>query len=257
MTKYFFKVFLIVIFFNLTCCSPETQKAKIRIVDLQGNYKAIITKVPDFNAQVLDGQEGNMVNANRASQEQQSTTIIPEKRENYSNYASQQIAQTLQTPSSKERNKTFPDNVKNNEKDSMVFAGRQDEKIISEYDLASSKDEENIENKDIKNNPKEPKQANKPKEIFANKNIKNKNDLEKNSVKKYYVQVGSYIAKEVADEELKTMKKFHRGKVELVETQDRRIYRVLLGPFTNKNQARKLVANVLNSGHEAILVKVN
>jgi cell division protein FtsN len=53
------------------------------------------------------------------------------------------------------------------------------------------------------------------------------------------------------------MKKFHRGKVELVETQDRRMYRVLLGPFANKNQARKLVANVLNSGHEAILVKVN
>ena len=53
------------------------------------------------------------------------------------------------------------------------------------------------------------------------------------------------------------MKKFHRGKVELSETQDHRMYRVLLGPFTSKPQARKVVSNIIKSGFEAILVKGN
>jgi cell division protein FtsN len=253
MTKYFFKVFLITIVFKLTACSTEPQKAKIRIVDLQGNYKPVLTKVPDFNAQVLDGQESQFANVNKASQEQQSTTIIPEKRDNYSNHTSQQIAQSLQFPSDKTQNKNFFENIKNKEKDNMIFAGRQDEKIISEYDLANSKDDVSAQEMDLKNN----KQANKTKEIFADKDVKSKNKLENNSSKKYFVQVGSYSSKDVADEQLKNMKKFHRGKVELSETQDHRMYRVLLGPFTSKPQARKVVSNIVKSGFEAILVKGN
>ena len=53
------------------------------------------------------------------------------------------------------------------------------------------------------------------------------------------------------------MQKFYKGKIELAETADRKMYRVLLGPFTNKIQARKMVNKVVNSGHEAILVKGN
>ena len=53
------------------------------------------------------------------------------------------------------------------------------------------------------------------------------------------------------------MKKFHRGKIEMAESDEQKIYRVLLGPFVNKNQARKVVNKIVNSGHEAILVKGN
>ncbi len=261
MAKIFIKLFFTISLLGLFACSQETQKAKIRIVDLQGNFKPILTKIPDFNAQVMDGQEFQSSPANRASQEQQSTTIIPEKRQDYSNPQSQPFSQTLNSPTAKTNGKNFDDGQKNNEKNSMIFAGRQDGKIISEYDLANSKDEmdskENVnlseKNKDIK--------SLKPKQIFASKENENKDNAEiaqqKNYTKKYFVQVGSYKSKDVADDELKVMKKFHRGKIEMAESDEQKIYRVLLGPFVNKNQARKVVNKIVNSGHEAILVKGN
>jgi cell division protein FtsN len=263
MVKIFLKVFLSITLLNLTACSSEPQKAKIRIVDLQGNFKPVLTKIPDFNAQVLDGQDSSSRPVNKASQEQQSTTIIPENPLSYANNNSKQvaqnkqIAQTLEAPTLNSQNKIPNDNLKNQEKNNMMFAGRQDEKIVSEYDLANSRDEEsnNFDNK-INNN----KQS-KPKEIFAQK--KRAKILSEDIVsskagsKKYYVQVGSYGAKEIADEELIMMQKFHKGKIELAETSDRKMYRVLLGPFTNKIQARKMVNKIVNSGHEAILVKGN
>jgi cell division protein FtsN len=262
MVKIFLKVFLSITLLNLTACSSEPQKAKIRIVDLQGNFKPVLTKIPDFNAQVLDGVDSSRSPVNKASQEQQSTTIIPENPQNYANNNSKQvgqnkqIAQTLDAPTLNSQNKIPNDNLKNQEKNNMIFAGRQDEKIISEYDLANSRDEEN-DNSDNKINNKQSK----PKEIFARK--KNAKILSeeiassKIGSKKYYVQVGSYGAKEIADEELIMMQKFYKGKIELAETADRKMYRVLLGPFTNKAQARKMVNKIVNSGHEAILVKGN
>ena len=263
MVKIFLKVFLSIVLLNLISCSSEPQKAQIRIVDLQGNFKPVLTKIPDFNAQVLDGQDSSSRPVNNASQEQQSTTIIPENTQNYANNNSRQvvqnkqIAQTLEAPVLNSQNKIPNDNLKNQEKNNMIFAGRQDEKIVSEYDLANSRDEEsnNFDNK-INNN----KQT-KPKEIFAQKKSAKilSEDVvpSKSTSKKYYVQVGSYGAKEMADEELIMMQKFHKGKIELAETADRKMYRVLLGPFTNKIQARKMVNKVVNSGHEAILVKGN
>lgn len=257
MIKIFLRVFLSIIFLYITACSSEPQKAKIRIVDLQGNFKPILTKVPDFNAQVLDGQDVLASPSNKASQEQQATTIIPENPQNYANQNSKQIAQTLQAPTLKSQNKASNDDLKNQEKNNMIFAGRQDEKIVSEYDLANSREEENS----VSENKNNASKNSKPKEIFAQKKkakISSENiALVENSAKKYYAQVGSYGAKEMADEQLVIMQKFHKGKIELAQTADRKMYRVLLGPFSNKIQARKMVNKIVNSGHEAILVKGN
>ena len=263
MVKIFLKVFLSIVLLNLSSCSSEPQKAKIRIVDLQGNFKPVLTKIPDFNAQVLDGKDISPAPINKASQEQQSTTILPENSQNNSNYnpkqilQSKQALQTLEAPTLNSQNKIPKDSLKNLEKNNMIFAGRQEEKIISEYDLTNSKEEEN-NNFDNKINQNK---RSKPREIFGQnqdaKILSKDNASLKKGLKRYYAQVGSYGAKEMADEQLVIMQKFYKGKIELAETSDRKMYRVLLGPFTNKIQARKMVNKVVNSGHEAILVKGN
>lgn len=251
------KIFLLLSILTIFSCASNDKNPKIRIVDLQGKPKAVLTKVPDFNAKILDGQDSIQPTnplSNNASQEQQATTIIPEAPvKNYPQSATKQVFDTLQAPA---LNKNISDNSKNN----MVFAGRQNEKTVAEYDLANSRDDEYLPQS---NSTKNDKKKNVVKEIFEEKKpavaeveIEKKSlESDKTLAKKYYVQTGSYASKQVALDELAMMKKFHKGKIETVEASDKTMHRVLLGPFTNKNQARKLVNKVVNSGHEAILVK--
>ena len=251
------KFILLLSFLTIFSCTSNDKNPKIRIVDLQGKPKAVLTKVPDFNAKILDGQDSVQpvnLSLGGASQEQQATTIIPEApAKNYSNSATKQVFDTLQAPA---LNKNISDNSKNN----MVFAGRQNEKTVAEYDLANSRDDEYLPQS---NSTKNDKKKNVVKEIFEEKKPsitateveKKSSDNDKSVGKKYYVQTGSYASKEVALDELASMKKFHKGKIEEVETSEKTMHRVLLGPFVNKNQARKLVTKIVNSGHEAILVK--
>lgn len=245
---------IIAIFLNIFSCSSNQEKPKVRIVDLKGNAKPVLTKVPEFNARVLEGTDNtsNSELVNKASEEQQSTTILPETRkvDPKTDYVNQQISDTAKAPvlNSFNANSSL-DPLKAKEKTNMVFAGRQQEKSIVEYDLANSRDDiDDSQDFTTRNNSL---QKNKK----LDKKQQQNNKVSASSSKKYFVQTGSYTAKEVADEELKEMKKFSRGKVEKVEMTDRITYRVLLGPYTNKAQARKMVNKIVNSGHEAILVK--
>jgi len=253
-TKFFTK-FLAIIFlgFIMFSCSSGQEKPKVRIVDLKGNPRPVLTKVPEFNARVLEGSDSlSNVVGNKASEEQQSTTILPENRNVNSQMqnANQQLADTTKAPvinSYNANNNSEP--IKSKEKTNMIFAGREKEKSIAEFDLANSKDE--LDEQDLRS-----KNASQPNNKKLDKKETNENNKAvANSSKKYFVQTGSYIAKEVADQELKEMRKFARGKVEKVEMTDRITYRVLLGPYNNKAQARKMVNKIVNSGHEAILVK--
>ncbi|MFM7621347.1 MAG: SPOR domain-containing protein [Alphaproteobacteria bacterium] len=235
-------------------CSSSQEKPKVRIVDLKGNAKPVLTKVPEFNARVLEGSDTtNSAVVNKASEEQQSTTILPENRNvnNKTQYVNQQLADTAKAPvlnSVNANNNSDP--VKSKEKTNMIFAGRGQEKSVAEYDLANSRDE--VDDKQDSASRKDLQASNKKTD---KKDANQNNKSLASSSKKYFVQTGSYTAQEVADQELKEMRKFAKGKVEKVEMTDRITYRVLLGPYTNKAQARKMVNKVVNSGHEAILVK--
>ncbi|GDX36603.1 hypothetical protein LBMAG18_11140 [Alphaproteobacteria bacterium] len=239
---------IIVTFLGLFSCSSDQEKIRVRIVDLKGNAKPILTKTPEFNARVLEGVDvANIGKTNKATQEQQATTIVPETRPNYPN---QQIAQTIDAPVLNSPNKNNQDSLKSKEKANMVFSERPQGKTVEEYDLASSKDDLDDSSKVNKNSDPQLKESKQHK--------KNQQQSKKNpsiSEKKYFVQTGSYSSQEVADQELKDMKKFARGKIEKVEMSDRITYRVLLGPYTNKAQARKMVNKIVGNGHEAILVK--
>ncbi|MFM2200360.1 MAG: hypothetical protein RL769_415 [Pseudomonadota bacterium] len=240
---------------SIFSCSSSQEKPKVRIVDLKGNAKPVLTKVPEFNARVLEGTDNssNPILVNKASEEQQSTTILPETRKASPNtdYVNQQISDTAKAPVLNSYNaKNNSDPLNSKEKTNMVFAGRQQEKSVAEYDLANSKDDvDDAQDLTASNNPQQKNKKLDKKEQEQNKKVS------AGSSKKYFVQTGSYTAKEVADQELKEMKKFARGKVEKVEMTDRITYRVLLGPYTNKAQARKMVNKIVNSGHDAILVK--
>jgi cell division protein FtsN len=268
MTKHYFRISCLIFLIGLIACNSDSSKTKIRIVNLEGKPKPVLTRVPEYNAKLLDGQEFNSQNSNQssnqssnnASAEQQATTIAPENKINYTNLPNQQIINTVSTPQDKAKIINDQSDQYNPQKTNMIFAGRSKNIENTEYNLANSKDDvEELES----NQNKENSQTNK----LENKSIKSKNSSDKNkknsekltaenSAKSYYVQTGSYIAKDIADQELKLMKKFSQGRVEKVQiSEDRITYRVLLGPFTNKAQARKMVNKIVNSGHEAILVK--
>jgi cell division protein FtsN len=50
------------------------------------------------------------------------------------------------------------------------------------------------------------------------------------------------------------MEKFHQGRVETVNG-EKKIYRVLLGPFSSKAQAREMAQKITDSGYEAVLMR--
>lgn len=78
---------------------------------------------------------------------------------------------------------------------------------------------------------------------------------QKPSIKKYYVQIGSFSNERAAEDSLSKMNRFSSGKIESVEKDEKTIYRALLGPFKDKNGASAMVKKIKNSGNEAIIVR--
>lgn len=75
--------------------------------------------------------------------------------------------------------------------------------------------------------------------------------------KNYYVQLGSFLQREKAKNLIAKMKEYSGGKIEEVQNGDRTVYRALIGPFTNKTEAKSIVREIQQNGQDAVLVKSN
>ncbi len=225
------KIFLVFFSLFFISCSQEEQQPRIRIVDLQGNEHHVTTKVPDLNAQILTSQ-------GRMPQQYQDRRAMQTPQEDLAQNSPAAVPMDLSPAPmpqpTVEVNKSGKDEL-------LVTAG-----------APQNKDQETVEYS-LNDGEKTAKEAEKVPAKATHKTKKEK-AAAKTSGKKFFVQVGSFASISNAKRTLAEMEKFHQGKVTTVEAK-KTIYRVLLGPFSNKNSATKIVKEITDSGHEAILVK--
>lgn len=282
MPKYFFNFLLISISLFVFSCS-KNKETKLRIVDLQGKPHNIKTRTPELNAQFLQSQamqqnqafttdsanstnymmpdnaNAAVANVNNYSQNQANVAQPQNKYANadYDEASKNVVEKTLQTPvnsSSVNQNSVSPNQANSN----AIIAANTPQNIAQNGEakiLATigQKQESEVEEVSLNESPKT--------ENLAKKSaIKKSAKLAKKSSKKvanagYFVQVGAFSSEFNAENSLAEMKKFSDGKVEEAEAGDKKIYRALLGPFSDKNKALNLMNEIKNSGHDAVIVK--
>jgi len=229
--------------FSLTliaaCSGNDNDQPRIRIVDLEGNSHSVVTKVPELNMQAMAMQGRNPEPVRVYDGEQKSPPP------SYGNL----IEQTLQIPQSPSQVPTQQTQVRQSATPTtpdveQAFVAPDNQQTI-EYDLVSPQEDspKSHKEKHAKNN-----------EV---KDIKESaTALSTNKVKGLFVQVGSFSSHVSAEEVLNNMRKFHKGHIE-VSDDERKLYRVLLGPFKTKPSAQKLLNKIKASGHDAVLKRNN
>lgn len=237
-TNFFSKSLVIFLSLFFASCSSKNDQPQIRIVDLQGKARSVVTRTPELNAQALasQGMSSEIRTAPRKVE------IRQQNNEDFGAASSQAIQQTLQTQPYENLSQNRQEDSTNISDNAIVAAGSADkQERVVEYDLS-------------KEDQAEKPVAKKSKQKISAKKITKEIAPKASKGKKFFVQVGSFSNSVNADSELKKMKKFHSGKVEVVEG-EKTIHRVLLGPFSSKSKAQEMVATIANSGHPAILVR--
>jgi cell division protein FtsN len=233
----------LVIFLGLiiaSCSAKNDPQTKIRIVDLQGKSHPVATRIPDLNTQVLASQ-------GRLQEEQtvikNSTTETNSQLPNPSNkstFSSQNLAVSQSNPSQVPAIPVINNQSQTAQSSNVMIGGGsiQKEQTV-EYDLSKPDEAEMAPSKKVKFKVGQ--------KAVVSESVAGK-------IKGFFAQVGSFSTMNSADKTLASMKKFHKGQIEIVDG-DKTIYRVLLGPFPNLAKANEMIKKIKTSGHEAILVR--
>ncbi len=244
--RFFFKLFLLITFFNLTNCSQQGPQAKLRIVDLQGNPRNIQMRTPELNMQALAAQ-GNLSEEKIKSQPRkadlpQETPIASNKYNNDFGASSiDAIKNTMQLPVDPQKNTSA--NAPEITEADILSAGAttQNQNSVIEYTL---------------NKGNNPRSQGAPiadtTDITADVAISAKQ-------KGIFVQTGSFSVLQHAKNSIAKIEKFASKassiKIEEAQSQNKTVYRVLIGPFANKQKANAVVSKLTKAGHQAIIVK--
>ena len=128
-------------------------------------------------------------------------------------------------------------------KPSKIAAGSfaSDKVVEVEYDLSDSKKSKKF------------KMASDPAkhEVLADALAETSNGV----LKGIFVQTGAFSTMNNAEKSSLAVQKFAKVQIEESANGDQKIYRVLLGPFSNKTKANQLIAKIKKAGHEAIIVR--
>jgi cell division protein FtsN len=266
MTKLFIKnliIFLAILI--VSSCSKGSGK-KIRIVDLQGKSHAVKTKVPELNAQILESQgrlvqqenifannsenqvvalneitqnavvennvkttENNAQDINIQNSAESNQKIVTENQNKYptADYKAAEIE--LANQKAKSEDSTLSNKIKVSA--GNVFDNKETE---VEYDLSKVKKEKKLEKKD-----------------------KKITDSSNNILSGIYVQTGAFSNIENAQKDESFVKKYAKSQIEESSSNDKKIFRVFLGPFSNKTEANKIINKLKADNHDAVIVKRN
>lgn len=213
----------------VSCMPRQNQEPKIRIVDLQGKSRSVVTRMPILNNKALmmqrvEANKNQVAPQNNASYANQGQPI---NKLNYGEASSQIIQKTLQPTQDAPQGQ--------NPKGQNPIVAIKDKGADSsiEYDLSDT-----------------PEVAEAP----VQKKRKKKFIISNQKRKGLFVQVGAFSNASNAKKSLTRMQKFHNGRIEKVAGK-KVVYRVLLGPFSSKKQANALVKKIKKSGHDAVLMR--
>jgi len=252
--------FLIVICF-LGACKNNSEQPKIRIVDLRGKPHPVKMRTPELNMQALAAQ-GNLTEEKIKLQQQkeviQSEAIASNKYANNIGASSEAIRNTLQTPTDPQRNSLQADDSTFEESDIITANEANTEKNVVEYSLNNG----NKKTKTPSTTNSTAAKANEDKEVKLDSTTKTNSKINKKQNKKqqeFFVQTGSFSTMQHAKNSLEIAEQFSTkstaAKIEEAQSGEKTVYRVLIGPFANKQKAAAMVAKIKKSGHQAIITK--
>lgn len=250
------KITIIFLLFGFSSCAKKTNEpVKIRVVNLEGKVAPVNIKTMDLNVEALQ-QQGKV----------RSKYIVSNSPPNNANQQNERLASEANIRNNIDLGTPQPENnftkiVEEKSIKNEIFATKVEDEnkapLIYKLQNDSTKEVDNV----FLDSDKESIEIDLSKEVVAKKTPekKAKKTVAKKSkakaTKEYFVQVGSFGSQENANYKLSDMKKFHSGEVKQKMVNGAITNRVLLGPFADKNNARKLLNEVKNSGHEAILIK--
>lgn len=233
------KIFILAALLGLAACDRSPQQTKLRIVDLQGNPHNVQMRTPELNMQALAAQ-GNLSEEKIQAQPRKADAPVDTKMANnkYGNSegtSAEALKNTMQMPVDPQRAAAAAPEV--SEADILTAGNSAQSKDRNiEYNLSKGKGlPVTIAAAEIADTSVAPKQ------------------------KGIFVQTGSFTVLQHAKNSLVKVEKFATKtspiKVEEAQNNGKTVYRVLIGPFPNKQKAAATVAKLTKSGHQAIIVK--
>jgi len=263
----------------------DNQKPKIRVVDVDGNPKEVKRYVPALNAEALAKQgykvnieTGELESVNSSTNSNASnpktvetnvpvTTINNNLANNNPNLTVGLLQNTQPQLEQSEKEESQKQTIIfQNNKNKVPEQKPHSDKQAVEYDLSGtgpineSKHDESVGPLVGKVSEEKPKKKfNILIEKATDSKPLNKSDSksEKSSSKGLFIQIGSFTSFEIANEILTKNRNIHNGKVEEAKVNNKKIYRVLLGPIKNQNQADNILSKVVNSGHSDAFITKN
>ena len=235
-------IFSLIALLVLTSCNNSPKQAKLRIVDLQGKPHNVQMRTPELNMQALAAQ-GNL-SEEKIQAQPRKADAAPEPQIASNKYANKDfgassadaIKNTLQMPTNPQQ--AAPSAVPEANEADILTAGNdaKNKDRTVEYTLSKSN-----------------------KAHVINTHAAHSQDVEAKKQRGIFVQTGSFTVLQHAKNSLTKIEhlagKSSPAMVEEAQNNDKTVYRVLIGPFPNKQKANAMIAKLAKSGQQAIIVK--
>ena len=242
-----------------SCVRGNNEGSSFRIVGLNGESRQLQTRMPELNARILESQgrqvpqqQQQMQQQAPVLQNQQQFTASPNADFGTDTNSSDALKDTMQSDQGKPTYNVAKVQTiapkKEQQSDSLTSVGAPEEKD-PEIQI------------DLDDSEKVAKKSGKKMKLKSGKSASNKGEdaeevvVSKDQKKGIFVQTGSFSAEENAKQDLSTVQKFNKGRIEEAEVGHKKIYRVVLGPYPNAAKAKAAVEKIKSAGHDAIVVK--
>ena len=252
--------------------SQQNQKSTIRIVDLQGKPHNVKMRTPELNLQAI-AKQGNSYDKEKEFRQTNASENPNFTRNKYANN-SNDFGYQNQTNQLKENVQAPEYSDQNGFDKTIIGAGKseQNKEKIVEYSLLKNNDNNSENNKDNAAEYISPKgQIGKNEKSISSKNvailtgptppkaIKTNIKNEENNVKNgIFVQTGSFAILSNAKQSLESVKLISRPSKAMIETSysdDKEVYKVLIGPFSSKQKASLMINKLSKANIKSIIVK--
>jgi cell division septation protein DedD len=263
--------------------SADNNRPHIRIVDLNGKPHQVKTRVPELNAEIISKihQNNNFVsNTPQLRNQKIADNVAPQNPGQYN-----KVTTANKISPATELEKSEPEKfdgsgyaVQNTNQDKSVDLGGADnladddkqgrnidykdfdnQQTALNTELNSRQSLNQSQNNVLLNEPKENNSKSfkfSGSKISAGNNNFNSNIAPRiNTTHGIFVQTGLFSSADNANQNLKRVSAFYKAMIEESVAGDKKSYRVLIGPFSNKKQAQIMIKKLSKSGQKSFLVE--
>lgn len=260
--------YIILLILLPSCIQPGIDK--VRIVDKNGRPANINKIVPAFNEQQMIKQKQAFKDSftevnkfrqdfneiNSSQQEDLGSNIIEANNNSTSlnsaqNYPDDIFADRITNYKYLNSDKNVQIIDKSDKKDSnKTILNKVVETTIPANNLKASVNN----NKSTKTENTTNKQNSTIKKNTANKKTTTKSTTNNINKKGFYIQIGIFNEKSNAENSYKKYSSIHKGGIDEYISKSKVKYKVLLGPYTNRNTAEKDLEKVIKTGHYDVYI---